>query len=65
MASLESTGCAALSKTYLDRSVYIGEGTHASIQARSLLTTAERLFYEQGFHATGIDRIVAAVVAVR
>jgi len=24
-----------------------------------LLTTAERLFYEEGFHATGIDRVVS------
>ena len=30
-----------------------------------LLATAERLFYEQGFHATGIDRIVAAAGVVR
>ncbi|ANB03376.1 TetR/AcrR family transcriptional regulator [Ectothiorhodospira sp. BSL-9] len=30
-----------------------------------LLATAERLFYEEGFHATGIDRIVAAAGVVR
>ncbi|MGR4066906.1 TetR/AcrR family transcriptional regulator [Billgrantia sp. C5P2] len=30
-----------------------------------LLATAEQLFYEQGFHATGIDRIVAAAGVVR
>lgn len=30
-----------------------------------LLATAEHLFYEQGFHATGIDRIVAAAGVVR
>ncbi|MDW5377947.1 helix-turn-helix domain-containing protein [Halomonas sp. HP20-15] len=30
-----------------------------------LLATAERLFYEQGFHATGVDRIVAAAGVVR
>ncbi|CAM3340888.1 TetR/AcrR family transcriptional regulator [Halomonas lysinitropha] len=30
-----------------------------------LLATAERLFHEQGFHATGIDRIVAAAGVVR
>ncbi|MCC5882096.1 MAG: TetR/AcrR family transcriptional regulator [Halomonas sp.] len=30
-----------------------------------LLATAERLFYEQGFHATGIDRVVAAAGVVR
>ncbi|MCE8040167.1 TetR/AcrR family transcriptional regulator [Halomonas sp. MCCC 1A11062] len=30
-----------------------------------LLATAECLFYEQGFHATGIDRIVAAAGVVR
>ncbi|GHA91877.1 TetR/AcrR family transcriptional regulator [Modicisalibacter luteus] len=30
-----------------------------------LLATAERLFYEQGFHATGIDRIVADAGVVR
>lgn len=30
-----------------------------------LLATAERLFYEQGFHATGIDRIVAGAGVVR
>lgn len=31
----------------------------------ALLSTAERLFYEQGFHATGIDRIVAEAGVVR
>ncbi|WP_445158431.1 TetR/AcrR family transcriptional regulator [Halomonas sp. E14] len=31
----------------------------------ALLATAERLFYEEGFHATGIDRIVAAAGVVR
>ncbi|SDL21917.1 transcriptional regulator, TetR family [Franzmannia pantelleriensis] len=30
-----------------------------------LLATAEQLFHEQGFHATGIDRIVAAAGVVR
>ncbi|MCG5525596.1 TetR/AcrR family transcriptional regulator [Ectothiorhodospira haloalkaliphila] len=30
-----------------------------------LLATAEQLFYEEGFHATGIDRIVAAAGVVR
>ncbi|GHC35737.1 TetR/AcrR family transcriptional regulator [Aidingimonas halophila] len=30
-----------------------------------LLATAERLFYDQGFHATGIDRIVTAAGVVR
>lgn len=30
-----------------------------------LLETAERLFYEEGFHATGIDRIVADAGVVR
>ncbi|SPJ34558.1 TetR/AcrR family transcriptional regulator [Kushneria phyllosphaerae] len=30
-----------------------------------LLTTAEQLFHEQGFHATGIDRIVSAAGVVR
>lgn len=30
-----------------------------------LLATAEQLFYAQGFHATGIDRIVAAAGVVR
>ncbi|UYG08547.1 TetR/AcrR family transcriptional regulator [Halomonas sp. M4R1S46] len=30
-----------------------------------LLATAEQLFYEHGFHATGIDRIVAAAGVVR
>lgn len=30
-----------------------------------LLATAEQLFYEQGFHATGIDRVVAAAGVVR
>ncbi|MFO7993443.1 MAG: TetR/AcrR family transcriptional regulator [Marinobacter sp.] len=31
----------------------------------ALLSTAERLFYQQGFHATGIDRIVAEAGVVR
>ncbi|GGX52880.1 TetR/AcrR family transcriptional regulator [Saccharospirillum salsuginis] len=31
----------------------------------ALLDTAERLFYQQGFHATGIDRIVADAGVVR
>ena len=30
-----------------------------------LLSTAEQLFHEQGFHATGIDRIVSAAGVVR
>lgn len=30
-----------------------------------LLATAEQLFHEQGFHATGIDRIVATAGVVR
>lgn len=30
-----------------------------------LLDTAERLFYEEGFHATGIDRVVAEASVVR
>ena len=30
-----------------------------------LLATAERLFYEEGFHATGIDRLVAAAGVAR
>ncbi|ARS51608.1 TetR/AcrR family transcriptional regulator [Kushneria konosiri] len=30
-----------------------------------LMTTAEQLFHEQGFHATGIDRIVSAAGVVR
>lgn len=31
----------------------------------ALLSTAERLFYERGFHATGIDSIVAEAGVVR
>lgn len=31
----------------------------------SLLDTAERLFYEEGFHATGIDRVVAEAGVAR
>ena len=31
----------------------------------ALIETAERLFYQQGFHATGIDRIVAEAGVVR
>lgn len=37
----------------------------ASAKRDRLLETAERLFYEQGFHATGIDRIVAEAGVVR
>lgn len=37
----------------------------ASQKREQLLTTAELLFYEEGFHATGIDRIVAAAGVVR
>lgn len=29
-----------------------------SLKRNTLLNTAERLFYEEGFHATGIDRVV-------
>ena len=31
----------------------------------TLLDTAERLFYEEGFHATGIDRVVTAAGVAR
>ena len=31
----------------------------------TLLDTAERLFYEEGFHATGIDRVVAEAGVAR
>jgi AcrR family transcriptional regulator len=30
-----------------------------------MLTTAERLFYDEGFHATGIDRVVSEAGVVR
>lgn len=36
-----------------------------SLKRRALLDTAERLFYQNGFHATGIDRIVAEAGVVR
>lgn len=36
-----------------------------SSKRSALLSTAERLFYQQGFHATGIDRIVAEAGVVR
>lgn len=37
----------------------------ASTKREQLLRTAERLFYTQGFHATGIDTIVAQAGVVR
>lgn len=37
----------------------------ASQKRAQLLETAERLFYDNGFHATGIDRIVQAAGVVR
>ncbi|SDF45089.1 transcriptional regulator, TetR family [Limimonas halophila] len=37
----------------------------ASTKRETLVQTAERLFYEEGFHATGIDRIVAEAGVVR
>ena len=37
----------------------------ASAKREHLLHTAERLFYDQGFHATGIDTIVRAAGVVR
>jgi len=37
----------------------------ASPKRDALVQTAERLFYDEGFHATGIDRIVAEAGVVR
>ena len=37
----------------------------ASQKRAQLVETAERLFYDNGFHATGIDRIVQAAGVVR
>jgi len=37
----------------------------ASPKRDALVRTAERLFYDEGFHATGIDRIIAEAGVVR
>ena len=36
-----------------------------SAKREALLATAERLFYEEGFHATGIDRVVTEAGVAR
>jgi AcrR family transcriptional regulator len=41
------------------------ERTMASAKRELLVQTAERLFYAEGFHATGVDRIVEAAGVVR
>ncbi|MDZ7749729.1 MAG: TetR/AcrR family transcriptional regulator [Halofilum sp. (in: g-proteobacteria)] len=50
----------------MDRSFHIDPGCDMQTGKREeLLATAERLFYEEGFHATGIDRVVAGAGVAR
>ena len=55
--------CAAHPRPKINRSFYPererGLQSMRAGKREELLATAERLFYEEGFHATGIDRLVA------